>query len=237
VNTQNNPHTKLFATLLALLLCLAQTALAQAPEQEEGALQGGKVVDLQDTSFHSPGRAALFSAIFPGAGQIYNGRYWKLPLIYGGGIAFAYFIQSNNFRWDLYGNAYNARMKMQEIDAAIAKLDQLLPTYDADKQALESERAAQDAKVPDQFKNLPVDRLQNYRNSYRRDTQFFIILTVLFYGINIIDAAVDAHFFTYDISNDLSLRVEPCVNSVYASFGNDGLKVNPNVGLHLSITF
>ncbi|MDR3297258.1 MAG: DUF5683 domain-containing protein [Prevotellaceae bacterium] len=236
MNTQNNAHTKLIAALLALLLCLAQAAQAQAPEQE-GTYEGGKVVELKDTSFHSPGRAALLSAIIPGAGQIYNQRYWKLPLIYGGGIAFAYFIQSNNFRWDLYGNAYNARMKMAEADLAMTKLDQTSPTYDADKQALENERAAQEAKVPEQFKNLPVDRLQYYRNSYRRDTQYFIILTVLFYGINIIDAAVDAHFFTYDISNDLSLRVEPCVNSMHASFGNGGLKVNPNLGLHLSITF
>jgi hypothetical protein len=64
------------------------------------------------------------------------------------------------------------------------------------------------------LKNLQADRLKYYRDTYRRDRDFFIILTVLFYGIQILDAAVDAHFHTYDISNDLSFKITPFVDQV-----------------------
>jgi hypothetical protein len=155
-----------------------------------------------NTGEHSPSKATIYSTIFPGLGQIYNKKYWKLPLVYGGFAAFSYFIQSNSFRYNLYGDAYNVK----------SRLDKLPET------GFEEERAALESQIPNVLKNLQADRLKYYRDAYRRDRDFFIILTVLFYGIQIIDAAVDAHFYTYDISNDLSFKFTPFVDQ--AAYGS-----------------
>ncbi len=172
----------------------------------------------KDSVVHSPTKAWLMSAALPGLGQAYNQRYWKIPIIYGGFAAFGYFIQSNNFRYKTYRDSYNTKYDIEH-------LDQSDPDYDAEKAALEAQL---------QIKNMPLDRLQYYKNIYRRDRDFFIILTVLFYGINIIDAAVDAHFFTYDISNDLSLNMQPYVEGgCFAARPN----ASPTVGLNFSIKF
>lgn len=176
-------------------------------------------VKVPDSVAHPPSRAALYSALLPGLGQAYNQRYWKLPLIYGGFAAFGYFIQSNNFRYKLYLNAYNVKF-------AVAQLKSDDPEYEEKKAALEKD-------LYGAFQNVPMDRLQYYKNSYRRDRDFFIILTVLFYGINILDASVDAHFFTYDISNNLSLKLQPYSNACYASSARSGA----HAGLSFSLTF
>jgi hypothetical protein len=175
---------------------------------------------VQDSVVHSPTKAWLLSAALPGLGQAYNQRYWKIPVIYAGFAAFGYFIQSNNFRYKTYRDAYNTRY-------AIEHLEQTAPDYDAQKAALE-------AQQPSQFKNTPTDRLQYYKNLYRRDRDFFIIMTTLFYMVNMVDAAVDAHFFTYDISNDLSLNWQPYVNDAYQASLQS---MKPTFGINLSITF
>jgi hypothetical protein len=168
---------------------------------------------------HSPARAALYSTLLPGLGQAYNRSYWKLPLVYGGFAAFGYFIQSNNFRYNLYRDAYT-------IKYAVAQLKTDDPEYETKKAALEQ-------NLYSMFLNVPMDRLQYYKNSYRRDRDFFIIMTILFYGITIIDATVDAHLFTYDVSNDLSFRLQPYAEGCNAF----SMQSNPHVGLNLSITF
>ncbi|MGL4364187.1 MAG: DUF5683 domain-containing protein [Bacteroidales bacterium] len=173
----------------------------------------------QDTVAHSPSKAALFSTLLPGLGQAYNERYWKIPFIYAGFATFGYLIQSNNFRYKLYLDAYSNKYKMQI-------LDQSLPNYTELYEALE-------ANIPLQFRNTALNQLQFYKNAYRRDRDFFIILTALFYVINIVDATVDAHFFTYDISNDLSFKIQPYVDGIeYAKYGSQTA-----LGVNLSIKF
>lgn len=197
------------AVLLILVLCLnVQVLYAQV-----------QVVPVTDSVVHSPTKAWLMSAALPGLGQAYNQRYWKIPLIYGGFAAFGYFIKSNNFRYKTYRSAYDARYQ----------LDKLLTT-DPD---YEAKRAELEARVSG-FNNMPLDRMQYYKNQYRRDRDFFIILTTLFYVINMVDAAVDAHFFTYDVSNDLSLNWQPYVDE---GFHASSLQMKPTVGLNFSITF
>ncbi|MDR2813134.1 MAG: DUF5683 domain-containing protein [Prevotellaceae bacterium] len=192
--------------LLALTILLPQAVCGQEPQ-------------VQDSATHSPSRAALYSALLPGLGQAYNKRYWKLPLVYGGFAAFGYFIQSNNFRYKLYRDAYN-------IKYAVAQLKSDDPEFESNKATLEKD-------LYGAFQNVPVDRLQYYKNTYRRDRDFFIILTLLFYGINILDATVDAHFFYYDISNDLSFKLQPYSEGSYAS----SVRSNAHVGLTFSLTF
>jgi len=177
----------------------------------------------KDSVVHSPTKAWLMSAALPGLGQAYNERYWKIPLIYGGFVAFGYFIQSNNFRYKLYRNAYDIKYEIKELEANKSKFDE--EQYKDQLEKLE-------AKVPAPFKNAPLERLQYYKTAYRRDRDFYIILTSLFYILNMVDAAVDAHFFTYDISNDLSLNVQPYVNQNFHAS-----QMKPAVGLNFSITF
>ncbi|MDR1225829.1 MAG: DUF5683 domain-containing protein [Prevotellaceae bacterium] len=159
-----------------------------------------------DNGQHSPSKAAIYSTLIPGLGQIYNEKYWKLPLVYGGFMVLGYLIQSNNFRYKLYRDAYNDQVAISSIP------DKLSPEY------LE---LADNLGI---ILNTPADRLRTYRDRYRRDRDFYIILTILFYGLNIIDATVDAHFYTYDVSNDLSFNITPVVhqyansNSVYTGF-------------------
>ncbi|MDR0414077.1 MAG: DUF5683 domain-containing protein [Prevotellaceae bacterium] len=199
--------------------CAAIALLALAVARPVAA--GGQVVaQARDSVTHSPKRAALYSTLLPGLGQAYNRSYWKLPLVYGGFAAFGYFIQSNDFRYRLYRDAYNVKYSVAQL-----KTDD--PDYDAKKAALEE-------NLYSMFTSVPIDRLQYYKNTYRRDRDFFIIMTILFYGINIIDAAVDAHFFTYDVSDDLSLKLQPYAEGCYAV---SPLRSNPHVGLNLSITF
>lgn len=198
--------------LLALSILPPQAACGQEAQAQ-----------VKDSVVHPPSRAALYSALLPGLGQAYNRRYWKLPLIYGGFAAFGYFIQSNNFRYNLYRDAYNVKY-------AVAQLKSDDPEYEEKKAALEKD-------LYGAFQSVPVDRLQYYKNSYRRDRDFFIILTILFYGINILDATVDAHFFTYDISNDLSLKLQPYSNAGYASIARPGVRHSDHVGLSFSLTF
>lgn len=165
-----------------------------------------------DDGQHSPPKAAIYSTLVPGLGQIYNEKFWKLPLVYGGFMGLGYLIQSNNFRYQLYRNAYNNQMALSGI---------------SDKGSPEYLELADNLGT---FLNSPADRLKAYRDRYRRDRDFYIILTILFYGMNIIDATVDAHFYTFDISNDLSFNITPVVNQ-YANSN----KVY--TGFNLSFTF
>lgn len=193
---------RIAVALLALTVCLPCVGQAQA----------------KDSVVHSPSRAALYSALLPGLGQIYNKRYWKLPLVYGGFAALGYFVQSNHFRYVLYLDAYNIKYQ-------ISQLKQDAPDYEANLADL-------NGKLPRAFENAPIERLQSYKNTYRRERDFYIIMMVLFYGINIIDATVDAHFFTYNVSNDLSFNLQPYVEGGHAS-----LHSTPNAGLNFCITF
>lgn len=158
-----------------------------------------------DRVVHSPSKAAIYSTLLPGLGQAYNQKYWKLPLIYGGFLGLGYLIQSRHFRLNLFGGAYNITNQLDEVKRAMASLPPESPEY-AEKQA---QAADLERQIEPQFRGLSADRLRSYKDTYRRDRDYYIILACLWYGLNIIDAVVDAHLFTYDISNDLSFGWSP----------------------------
>lgn len=142
------------------------------------------VITVTDTSEvkvkkHSPTTAAIFSAIVPGLGQAYNKKYWKIPIIYTGFGVLGYFIYTNADRYDKYQQAYHVR-----VDDDPLTVDDFVNQYsDAD--------------------------LLTLKKYYRRNLEISIIGTTLLYVLNILDATVDAHLFYFDVSNDLSLRLEP----------------------------
>jgi hypothetical protein len=128
--------------------------------------------------------------VLPGLGQIYNKKYWKLPFIYGGFIGLGYAINWNNDHYVLYKQAY----------ADITDND---PNSDSYKDlVIEGNWDWDNASQVSQF----TTRLENAKNSARRNRDFMIILTAGFYALNIIDATVDAHFFNFDIGDDLTMN-------------------------------
>src|SRR5688572_26717387 len=128
---------------------------------------------------HSPRTAAIRSAIFPGLGQIYNKKYWKLPIVYTAiGIPVGLFF--NNKTWydrTRYALAVVASPN-PSADSLEAVHSQLRPLVDAKAQG----------------------SITRYRNEFRRNMDYSIIFTLLFWGLNIIDATVDAHLKGFDVS-------------------------------------
>lgn len=127
----------------------------------------------------SPKKAALLSTAFPGLGQIYNKKYWKLPIVYGGLAGLGTWVGFNTKNLRGYTNAYKLQL-------------------DDDPNTIGSYKGLSD-----------VSRLKIKRDEVKRNLDLSIILTSVFYALNIVDATVDAHLFDYSITEDISVRVEP----------------------------
>lgn len=151
-----------------------------------------KTDELKKTKFSpNPTKAVIFSAIFPGLGQIYNRKYWKLPLVYGGFIGCAYAISFNNRYYQDYSNAY---MDLMDDDPKTQSYRDLVP----------SNYVINDTTW---FSGV----LKRKKDYYRRYRDLSYIVTVGLYAIWIIDAYVDAQLFDFEINPDLSLRIEPAI--------------------------
>lgn len=153
----------------------------------------------------SPGRAALFSAVIPGLGQVYNRKAWKVPLVYASIGISAYFI----FYWDSY---------YQDLKTAyIARTDGDSTTVDT-----------QFAYVPsDASILLAADQVKRY-------VDLSVIITSAFYVLNIIDAIVDAHLYGFNVSNDLSMRIRPVIfpQNMYIHAAGNFPAAGLNIQLH-----
>lgn len=164
-----------------------------------------------------PKRALWLALVIPGGGQIYNRKYWKLPLVYGGFIGCLYAMNWNNSMYKDYSQAY---LDLMDNDPGTQSYNQFLHlgmkiTTDADKK---------------RFEDIFKKRKDKYRRW--RDLSFFVMLGV--YALSVIDAYVDAELSVFDISDDLSLRVEPAII-------NNGSSRNPldasSLGLQCSLNF
>ncbi|MCE5206159.1 MAG: DUF5683 domain-containing protein [Porphyromonadaceae bacterium] len=141
----------------------------------------------------SPRKAVIYSAIFPGLGQIYNRKYWKLPILYGGFVGFTYAISWNNGYYRDYLGAYQDIM---DDNPDTNRWHNLLP-YGQDPGTTDIQWF--------------TDVLQQRKDYYRYYRDLSIIGTVALYFVAMVDAYVDAQLFDFDISPDLSMRVEPAV--------------------------
>ena len=164
-----------------------------------------------------PKRALWLALVIPGGGQIYNRKYWKLPLVYGGFIGCMYAMNWNNMMYKDYSQAY---IDLMDNDPNTQSYNQFLHlgtriTTEADKNRYE-------------------DIFRKRKDKYRRwrDLSFFVMLGV--YALSVIDAYVDAELSVFDISDDLSLKVEPTII-------NNRSSSNPidasSVGLQCSLNF
>lgn len=130
---------------------------------------------------HSAHKATIYSLVLPGLGQAYNKKYWKIPVIYAGFGAFAYSFIINKNEMDAFTEAYRY----------VTNND----SFPTDNEYV--------TRYPD-----PDDLLQG-QEFYRRRVELTVIFSAAWYFLNVIDAAVDAHFFDYNISDDLTLRLDP----------------------------
>ena len=159
----------------------------------------------------NPKRAMWLAIVLPGAGQIYNRKYWKLPIVYGGFIGCLYAATWNNQMYHDYEQAY---MDIMDDNPQTHSYDQFLHLG----------KTVDETNIDD-YKSL-FKRRKDYYRRYR-DLSIFIMIGV--YALSIIDAYVDASLSEFDISDDLSLRVQPAVIKNGASrnpFENAAMGVN-----------
>lgn len=147
---------------------------------------------------HSPKKAAIYSAILPGLGQAYNKKYWKIPLVYAGVGAIAYFIRWNNQKYTTYKAAFADISDGDPNTNSFADLP-AAKYYDLDN--------------PTQYNNFTTG-LNKQQQYFRRNRDLLIISMAGFYGLNIIDASVDAHLFDFDMSENLTFKWQPAMNLV-----------------------
>jgi hypothetical protein len=161
-----------------------------------------KGLKLTDTPLFKPNskRAVIYSAVFPGLGQIYNRKYWKLPLVYGGYMGFIYAITWNNKNYQDYSQAYFDLSKEDPNDPE--------SWHDSWVSFVPAGRDPESYLTDANFKS----RLKNGRDFYRRYRDLSIILTIGWYFICMADTYVDAQLFDFDISPDLSMRIEPVLS-------------------------
>jgi hypothetical protein len=134
---------------------------------------------------HSPKKAAIRSAILPGLGQIYNKKYWKLPIIYGAlGISGAVF--QYNMKW-YKKTRYAYKVLFNNDTASFVKVDPLLQPL---------------------LTSGNVNRLRTYRDGFRQDIDYSVLATLVLWGLNVVDATVDAHLKPFDVSDELSLKLK-----------------------------
>lgn len=146
--------------------------------------------NISKNNYHSPKKAAILSTILPGLGQIYNKKYWKLPIIYTAlglsGYAFVY----NTKEYNKLADEYNFR-----IDNP-------------------------DANPKDYPNITTTDQLQEYATQHLANKEWSVVFFVAFYALNIVDASVDAHFMNFDVNEDLSLQIQPYSSRNFNSFQN-----------------
>ena len=156
-------------------------------------------------------KATTLSCIFPGAGQIYNRSYWKVPFVVGGFAAMVYCIDWNNRGYQRFKKAYR-----------------LVADY-------ENNRDLYPDGPVDEFRGrYSASYLRDLRNNHRRNRDLCIIITGAIYVLQILDAHVDAHLQDYDISDDLSMNLEPLVDYTFVPAQGSN---RPVFGFNLSINF
>ncbi|MBU0764073.1 MAG: hypothetical protein KJ607_04475 [Bacteroidetes bacterium] len=150
------------------------------------------------SSVHNPKLASAFSAVVPGLGQVYNRKFWKPPVIYACFGALGLGFHYYEKMYVGFRHAYNTR-----IDGDPLTIDEYEEIYS-------------------------TETLKSLREESRRYRDLCFIGTFLIYVLNIVDAAVDAHLYDYNITDDLSVRLSPVL---YNNYGQPALGIRCNLML------
>ena len=184
---------KIFYLLISLFFlsdAYSQVVPAENPVPLDTSASKKSKVDTVKPKVHSPKIAARRSAIIPGWGQAYNKKYWKIPIVYTG-LGISGYIFVNNIKiYKEYKFAYSARIKaMPPPQGSSDSTD-----YD---------------QLDDIYKVLSPNSIRSARDEFRRYVDYSALIFLLLWGLNVVDATVDAHLKNFDISPDLSLRFRP----------------------------
>lgn len=164
----------------------------------------------------NPKRAMWLALVLPGAGQIYNRKYWKLPIVYGGFVGCAYALRWNNQMYRDYSQAY---LDLMDDDPNTQSYNQFLHLG---------------AQIDDSNKARYQKLFKSRKDTYRRWRDLSVFCLIGVYALSVIDAYVDASLSEFDISKDLSLRVEPTIISNNRE--RNPLKSN-SLGINCSLNF
>ncbi len=178
---------------------------------DAGYLGGGR----GENFLPDPMRAMWLGIAFPCGGQIYNRKFWKLPVFYGGYLGCMYALTWNNMMLRDYSQAY---LDIMDDDPDTKSYENMLPLgYDI---------TGKEERFKTIFKNKK-DRYRKYR-----DLSIFAFIGV--YALSIVDAYVDAELSSFDISRDLSLHIEPAVMDVAMrpACRNEGKAYGLQMSLH-----
>lgn len=149
---------------------------------------------------HNPRTATLRSAILPGWGQAYNKEYWKIPIVYGVlAIPTATFFYNNTW-YSRTKTAYDILYKASQPDAT-----------PEDKENLKN--------IHPKLQGFSLSSLQTFRNNFRKDRDYSVLWFVVAWGLNVVDATVFAHLKDFDVSDNLSMQINPTINPTNNSKG------------------
>lgn len=169
------PAVKKSILILGLLLGIAATGRGQQ-------VSADTVVNASSTtssvSEHSATKA-LYLSLLPGAGQVYNGQAWKIPIIYGAFAGLGYMIYYNYNNMQTFKEEYLYRVNNN------------------------------DARRLEGYTNYPNSTIYSTYQSYNRNFQLMVIISGLVYGLNLVDAYVFGHLYDFQIDDNLSMRVSP----------------------------
>jgi hypothetical protein len=186
-------------------------------------LQENQSVVRKRNEDHSPKKAAMLSAIVPGLGQVYNRKYWKVPIVYGilGGVSY---LAYNNTRYYKFWHdgliIKNAITNGQKTNADFMhfatthKYRNIATNLDADELSLLSEA-----------------QFQTENDSYRRNRDLSFFFLGILYMCNVLDATVDGHLYNFNVSDDLSFHLQPTYISSFSYYNS------PGMGLSISAKF
>ncbi|MBN2746502.1 MAG: hypothetical protein JXR34_07225 [Bacteroidales bacterium] len=171
---------KIAAQAIGMLLFLVFSQSAAFSQSSDSIVKINS--DTSYTEIHSAKKAGWMSAALPGLGQVYNKKYWKVPIVYAALGTTTYFIIDNNKKYQNYRQAYANRLDSDTLN--------------------DTEFMA--------YKTEDLRELKNYYWRYR-DLNAFLFVGI--WMLNILDAVVDAHLYTFDIGNNLSMRIQPSMHN------------------------
>lgn len=145
------------------------------------------VLELDTAVKFNPKKATLRSLILPGWGQWYNKKYWKIPIIYGAlGVTAGVFF-------------YNLKTYKLLREAVILRSDT---------------NPYNDSLVDRQFINLSTQSIRIYRDAFRQNIDYSVLVFLVIWGLNVVDATVDAHLKAFDVSPDIGMKIRPGFNYI-----------------------
>ena len=211
--------TFLFACLFSTYLCKAQETIEPETQQVDSLktdLKRDNVVVIDSLIMTkeainplAPSKAAFYSTVVPGLGQIYNKQYWKAPIVWGALGGSIYMYSFNNDNYQRFRTAFKRRQAGFTDDEF----------YDL---AGDNE--------PGQAPDFDVGDLENQQERFQEDRDLWLVACIVIYALNIIDANVTAHLKQFNVDDNLSLDFQPYLDM-------NPITNNPNYGMALTVKF